>query len=421
MKILLLTQVVPYPPDSGPKIKTYNVIRYLAQHHEIHLVSFSRSESETSAAEALRPYCKEITTIPLRRSSLKDAWFLGRSLISGRPFLIERDDSSVMRTAVETQLGRQSFDAVHADQLSMAQFAVGLPLALRVLDEHNAVWTIVHRAAKAGGFGLRRMLAEIEWRKLQAYEADICQRFDFTTVVSIDDFLAIAGPARAIFPARVIPIAVDSQEMAFEPRSAEARHIVSVATMFYPPNAEGVHWFACEVFPLIRQSIPNVQFYIIGARPPDKIVRLARTGNGVVVTGYLSDLAPTLRKAAVMVVPVHSGSGMRVKILESFSRGIPVVSTTVGAEGIDARNGQHLLVADSPSEIAEAVIRVLTDPLESTKLASAGRELVEAQYDWRTALCGLDELYPSSISGLPPVPTPADADGPNTLVQAPPR
>ena len=163
--------------------------------------------------------------------------------------------------------------------------------------------------------------------------------------------------------------------------------------MFYPPNVEAVHWFATEAFPAVRRARPEVEFRVVGSRPPARIAELARPDSGVVVTGYVPDLQPILRQAAVMVVPLLSGSGMRVKILEAFARGIPVVSTTIGVEGIDAEPGRHLLVADRPADVAAAVLRLLDDPAEAARLAGAARRLLEERYDWRSALRGLDRLY----------------------------
>jgi glycosyltransferase involved in cell wall biosynthesis len=394
MRILLLTQVVPYPPDSGPKIKTYNVLRYLAARHSVHLVSFVRTPAEAASARALQPYCTGVTTVPLRRSRWRDVAYLARSLASGRPFLIERDDARAMRIAVYRLVRKQTFDAVHADQLSMGQFAVDLPVPLRVLDEHNAVWTIVRRAAADEGRGPRRWLIELEWRKLRAYEGALCRRFDRVTVVSDQDRAALAQAAKAPFNSTVIPIAVDTRELAFAPPPPEARHVISLATMFYPPNAEGVRWFATEVYPLVRRAVPHTQFYIVGSRPPGHITRLATPDSGIVVTGYVADVEPLLRQSAVLIVPVHSGSGMRVKILEGFARGIPIVSTRIGVEGIDAYPSKHLLVADDPSQFAAAVIRLLQHPDESARLARAGRELVETRYNWLAALAALNGIYP---------------------------
>ena len=394
MRIILLTQVVPNPPDSGPKIKTHNVLRYLAQRHEIHLVSFVRSETEAANARALAEYCRAgITTVPIRRSRIRDIGYLLRSLISGRPFLIERDDSREMRQVLTDLVSNSTYDAVHADQLSMAQFAVDLPVPIRVLDEHNAVWTIVRRAAGREAW-YRRLPAELEWRKLKAYEGRVCRQFDHVTVVSEDDRRDLAQATGAAFASKVIPIAVDTDQLAFAPRTPEARHVLSVATMFYPPNVEGIMWFAERAFPRVRQTVADTKFLIVGSRPPKAVTDLGLDPEcGFQVTGYVPELGPFLKKSAVLVVPVHSGSGMRVKILEAFARGIPIVSTRVGVEGIEARDGEHLLVADEPEAFAQAVIRVLRDPELGRRLADAGRRLVESVYDWRSALAGLDGIY----------------------------
>jgi sugar transferase (PEP-CTERM/EpsH1 system associated) len=393
MRILLLTQVVPYPPDSGPKIKTYNVLRYLAEQHELHLVSFVRAEAEQAAAQELRRYCRGVTTVPLRRSRERDLMYLGKSILTGRPFLVERDDHRAMRRAIDQLIKGTPFDAVHADQLSMGQFAVDLPLPLRVLDEHNAVWEIVRRATAQEPWGVRRVLAEMEWRKLRTYEGDLGRQFDHVTVVSEADRQALVAAAQVPLRTTTIPIAVDTHETRYVPRTPHARDISSVATMFYPPNVDGILWFSSTVFPLVREAMPDRRFYIVGSRPPRNVRVLAEEQPGIVVTGYVADLEPILARTGVLVVPVRSGSGMRVKILEAFARGIPVVSTTVGVEGIAARAGHHLLVADDPAPFAEAVVRLLREPGFANELAAHARELVEREYDWRAALAGLNQVY----------------------------
>jgi glycosyltransferase involved in cell wall biosynthesis len=403
MRILLLTQVVPYPLDSGPKIKTFHVLRYLAQRHELRLLSFARSDDEEAHAQTLRGVCAGVTTVRLRRSAISDAGYLTRSLLTGRPFLVERDDRRAMHEAARTLVDQHAVEAVHADQLTMAQFAVDLPLPLRVLDQHNAVWTIVRRAARRQGWRPQRVLAEIEWRKLRSYEGQICRSFDTVTVVSEADRVALEQSAQASLPVATIPITIDPQDLPFEERSPAARHILSVATMFYPPNVEGVHWFSREVFPLVRRMLPETLLRIVGSRPPQRIAQLAHPTSGIVVTGYVADLKPVLRQSGVLIVPVHSGSGMRVKILEAFARGIPVVSTRVGVEGIDASSGEHLLVADEPRDFARAVVELLRDRATASRLAHAARQFVEANYDWRRALSGLDEVYPCTSSSSFPI------------------
>jgi glycosyltransferase involved in cell wall biosynthesis len=392
MHILLLTQVVPYPPDSGPKIKTLNVLRYLTRRHTVHLVSFARSEAEVANARALSDLCSGVTCVPLRRSRVRDVAFLGQSLLSRRPFLIERDDRRAMRRTLADLVRAETFDAVHADQISMAQFALDLPLPMRVLDEHNAVWTIVRRSSERAAWPLRT-LAGFEWHKMHTYEGSVCRQFDHVTVVSDDDRRALEQAAGGSIPSTTIPIAIDTEALPFVARSPHAVHVLSMATMFYPPNVEGVLWFAGDAFPQVRAAVPATRFSIVGSRPPDSVVRLAKAESGIVVTGYVPDVNPLLAESAVLVVPVLSGSGMRVKILEAFARGIPVVSTTVGVEGIDAQPDVHLLVADTPDAFSSAVIRVLREPDMAARMARAARRLVETRYDWRLALSGLDEIY----------------------------
>jgi polysaccharide biosynthesis protein PslH len=395
VRILLLTQIVPYPLDSGPKIKTHYVLRYLSSRHDVHLVSFVRSAEEVTAARTLAEYCASVTTVPLRRSRRHDAQAVVRSFQSKRPVLVERDDTAAMRTAISALVARTQVDAVHADQLTMGQFAVDFPARLRVLDEHNAVWTIVHRAAKREPWGPRRLLAEREWRLLRAYEGNLCRRFDTVTVVSPDDQYWLEAAARGTFRSLLAPIAVDTDAMPYRSRPVNGRQILSVATMYYPPNPEGVEWFSREIYPIIRRKIPDVRFVIVGSRPPASIRRLATPTSGISVTGYVDDLTPIVDASSILVVPLHSGSGMRVKILEAFARGIPVVSTTVGMGGIDVRPDKHLLVADQPSAFASAVSMLLTDEERAERIARSARSLVESRYDWRVALAPLDSLYPA--------------------------
>ncbi|MCC7369110.1 MAG: glycosyltransferase [Chloroflexi bacterium] len=397
MRILFLTQVLPFPADSGPKIKTFNVLRHLARKHTLHLVSFVRSEAEERDAEALKEWCETVDTVRIQRSTLRDVASLLTSWGSGRPFLVERDDSDIFRCRVQQLLYLHNIDAVHADQLTMGQFAVDLPVRVRVLDEHNAVWTIVKRVARHEPWGARRLVAELEWRRVRSYEGALCRAFDGVLVVSDGDLRDLEAAANASIRATVVPIAVDTDTFAFKPRTDRARHIVSMATMFYPPNAEGVAWFARDVYPLVRQELRDSTFYVVGSKPPEHIRELATAQPGIEVTGYVPDLNPYLDKSAVLVVPLHSGSGMRVKILEAFARGVPVVSTTIGVEGIEARHGEHLLVADTPEAFAQAVVRTVSQPDEARERAQAARRLVEDRYDMQTALGKLDDLYQDEL------------------------
>jgi glycosyltransferase involved in cell wall biosynthesis len=394
MRILLLTLVVPNPPDSGPKVKTHYLLRYLAQHHEVTLISFVRSTAEEAAARELKGLCREVYTVPIQRSRARDIGYLLASFFSSRPFLMLRDESRAMRRLLRELLAHEQFDLAHADQLNMAPFAraTGLPV---VLDEHNAVWTIFKRLAEQE-HGIKRLLLELEWRRLKRYEGGICQTSAAVMTVSSEDRAALeAAGAPPNMP--IIPIAVEVAGIQPAQRQPDAQGMLSMATMYWPPNIDGVLWFAREVLPLIRRDKLDAPFYIVGARPPAEVRALTRDPS-VEVTGYVDDPAPYLESSALMVVPLRAGGGMRVKILEALARGIPIVSTTIGAEGIDVTPGEHLLIADEPADFAAAVVRLLRDRAFADQLATNGRIHAMARYDWRAVCPAVEPVYRQALA-----------------------
>ncbi len=392
MNILLLTQVLPYPPDSGPKVKTYNLIKYLTRHHEVTLVSFVRG-NQTDHIRHLKKYCRAVHTVPMARSLFRDAWYMARSFMTGTPFLILRDDSAAMRNVVDTVCLDNPYDAVHADQLNMAQYAQRAPARLRVLDEHNALWLLYQRLWETMPFGIRKCLLKRDWQLLKRYEGRTCSDFDLVLAVSPEDKAAIEETTGHPVPIRVIPIAIDTEES-----PALARNpgpcILHMGTMYWPPNIDAVRWFANRVYPLIRRQRPDVQFDVVGPRPPAEISALGAKGQGINVTGYVEDPEPYMKRSAVLVVPLLAGGGMRVKILNAMAAGIPVVSTTLGYEGIELQPGRDILVADTPESFAAQVLRVLNEPLLAEELSTNARNLVETKYHYATALRPLDHIYP---------------------------
>ncbi|MBI5877784.1 MAG: glycosyltransferase [Chloroflexi bacterium] len=395
MRVLLLSQIVPYPPDSGPRIKTYHVLRYLASRgHQVTLATFVRP-GEEKGLDVLREFCHAVYPVPMRRSRLVDARDYLRALARGTPFLVERDSKQAMHDLVQRLTSEQSFDIVHADQLTMGQYALGARSGNRIFDAHNAVWAIVERA-RTTAFPLVRPALALEARRLQRYEGMLCRAVDGVLAVSaVDQAKLVQAGARAE-SITVIPIAIDCGAQPPLTLRPEAKSIVSASTLFYPPNADGVRWFARDVYPLVRREQPDADLTLIGARPPHDLVSM-NGRDGITVTGYVPDVDLWLSRAAVMVVPVRAASGMRVRILEALSRGIPVVSTTMGVEGIEAVHDIHLLIADDAREFAAQVVRLLADPALRIRLASAGRALVQAKYDWQVALPAVEAAYAKAL------------------------
>ncbi len=409
MRVLFLSQLIPYPPDAGPKVKTWQVLRYLAgQGHRITLVSFSRPGDEQHLP-TVRQVCERVYPVPIRRSRLADGIYWLRGLVSGRPFLVERDDQAGMRAAVSALARTERFDVIHADQLTMAQFALaagedqsksGAQKPFLVFDAHNAVWTIVERMRQNSPPVLRGILA-LEARRVKQYEGQLVRRFDRTLAVTdldrqaLQEAVALDGKdPRAGQKITVIPIAIDTDQLSPVTRRPNSADLLTLGTLHYPPNADGIRWFAREVFPLVRQARPGVTLTIVGKNPPADFRQLAaQPGGAVTVTGYVPDLTPYLEQCALVVIPVRAGGGMRVRILEAFSRAIPVVTTAVGLEGIDAAPGRDALVEETPDGFARAVLRLLEDPDLQAQLGANGRRLAVSRYDWRVVLEKLASVY----------------------------
>jgi glycosyltransferase involved in cell wall biosynthesis len=435
MRILFLTQIIPYPLDAGPKVKTWHVLRYLSDKgYDVVLASFVRPEEE-KYVDLIRPICSEVHTVSIQRSRLADLGHLLRSYYTGRPFLIERDDLSGMRSLVRQLVEVGDIDCIHADQLTMTQFAftpqglMNRPAILGhqnngylrsgvdgkrpylIFDAHNAVWTIVERMYDMMPSYLR-LLVKGEAGKVKNYEGMITRMYDHILVVTeIDrnDLLA----ASDLYLARrenkpftgndyepttisVIPIAVDTNLLKPIQREPGSTNILTLGSLHYPPNADGVRWFARHIFPLVQSQVHDATLTIIGKNPPQDLRQLGEDNpSSIQVTGYVPEIDPYLEKSAMVVVPVRAGSGMRVRILDAFARAMPVVTTTVGLEGIEAELDRDVLVADTEEMFASKVVHLLKDQDLQNQLALNGRRLAEENYDWKIALGKMDELYVS--------------------------
>ncbi|MBZ0298712.1 MAG: glycosyltransferase family 4 protein [Anaerolineae bacterium] len=393
MRVLLLTQVLPYPPDSGPKVKTYYVLKYLAQHHDVTLVSFVRDTDKPEYIRHLETLCERVVTVPISRSRLRDLAYLGQSVVSGDPWMMLRDQRPAMFQTLADLAAGTPFDVVHADQLNMGQYALAFNGARKVLDLHNALWKLYRRTSETSSpKNPMKYILMRDWPLLKRYEGDLCRQFDAVTAVTEEDrqLLLEAGAPDTI---TVIPIAIDTDEQAQVTRRPSGPHIVHIGTMYWPPNINGIHWFLEEIYPLIKAQIPDVRCTLIGSRPPESIVQRSHLDRTLTVTGYVEDPLPFLEDASMMIVPLQAGGGMRVKILNALSQGIPMVSTTIGSEGIQVAHEKDILIADDAPDFAEQCVRLLTDYDLNAHLSEAGRQTAERYYDYRQACRPLDAIY----------------------------
>jgi glycosyltransferase involved in cell wall biosynthesis len=251
-----------------------------------------------------------------------------------------------------------------------------------------------------------RPVLRLEAKRVKRYEANLVLDFEHTLAVTTIDKKDLMDAVSEMAPRSeqgvsqkitVIPIAVDTARLAPIQRQAGSTNILTLGTLHYPPNADGIRWFATEVFPLITRQIPEATLTILGKNPPADFLKMAEDNPGkITVTGYAPELTPYMQQAALMVIPVRAGSGMRVRILEALALAMPIVTTTIGLEGIDAKNDEEVLVSDTPDDFAAAVIRLMGDADLQTRLAQNGRRLAEETYDWRVVLKKLDQVIKST-------------------------
>ena len=411
-RILFLTQVLPYPLYGGPKIRAYYILRYLARNHEVTLVSFVRGDDRPEDIDHLRQFCKEIYPVKMERSRLKDGQSLIESLLKGTPVVIARDRIPAMESTLQQLVNKTAFDVIHADQTSMAYYGLlaksfhppnKIPATL--LDQHNALYLVVQRQSQYERSRFMRILWKRESRLLAKYEAALLRQFDTILTVTGEDKEALLhllpdGEAEQREKnMEVIPICVDPTGQQMIQQVDQGPRILHLGTMFWPPNIEGVLWFANQVLPYVLQEIPEAKFIIAGKNPPPQIQALTDSSfpfsNNVDVTGFVPDPTGLLASSRVFVVPLLAGGGMRVKILDAWLWGIPIVSTTIGAEGILIEPEEDILIADQPHEFAAEIVRVLKHPEMAYKLREKGRASVEMHYDWQKVYRRLDVVMDS--------------------------
>jgi glycosyltransferase involved in cell wall biosynthesis len=404
LNILFLTQVLPYPLDAGPKVRAYYTLRHLAARgHAITLLSFVRGSDAPESVEHLRGLCRRVITVPIQRAHWRDGLALGRSFFTGEPLLITRDRVPAMYEHARALAAECRFDAIHADQLWMAPYALAARAAVAwpggrprlILDQHNAVYLVPRRMAAATRNPLARLGYRRESARMEDYETRACLAFDRVVTVTRQDqdyLLQLYRNGRRPCFASVIPICLDPDAIPLLRRPVDPAEILFVGGMHWPPNADGVEWFARLVLPRVRAQVPAASFTAVGKQPPRSLIAIA-PDSSIHLPGYVADLQPFWERGGAFIVPLRAGGGMRVKILDAWARGVPVVSTRVGAEGLACSDGENVLLADTAAEFAQAVVRLLTDPALAERLGRGGRATVEQHYHWRTAYAAWDAVY----------------------------
>ena len=399
MKLLFVTGTLPYPPTDGWKIRVFALLRGLAQRHSVSVVSFVRRIDDALAVERLRDQGIDLHVVHRDHRYAPSKLFQGLVGRTAFPILNYRDER--MTHLLQQVLQSDTFDIVQVESLHMAQYCLGLPQTT-ILDLHNIESLLMRRYARQESNPLKRAYAEVTWRKLAAYERETCGRFSHCLTCS-DEERVLLQTRCGVDQVTVVPNGVNmdahaAEEIGLPNGSSPPRgeRIVFVGRMDYHANVEGVRWFCRYVWPRIRARRPGAVLQIVGGYPVPAISRLARAGE-IEITGFVRDVRPYVKHASIVVVPLRVGGGTRLKILEALAMGKPLVSTTVGAEGIEAVPDRDLVIADRPEEFADEVVSLLTQPERREALGNAGRRLALDKYNWERIVKDLEKIYEACL------------------------
>lgn len=389
MRILFLTPYLPDPPDFGGAARMFHLIQEVAARHEVVVLSLA-GPGETPPGRLparIVPVPVPLTAHqpPGGRKRLGQV----RSLLSRRSFQHALYHHPAMQRALDRLTRDERFDLIQIEFSQMGGYRVppGVPV---VLDIHNVEYDVLRQAAARGSLP-RRIFNQIEYRKFRRDEVAAWQRATACVATSAADAAVVrAAIGREV---AVVPNGVDLDRFPrFPLDQADPAALVFVGAMRYRPNADAARWFVEHVFPRVRAALPTATFTIVGADPPPEVLALG-TVPGVYVTGTVPDVRPWVERAGTVVVPLRAGGGTRLKILEAFAMGRPVVSTRLGAAGIDAKDGEHLLLADTPDAIAATITRLAADATLRQALADRAYALVRERYQWRAIAAELDAVY----------------------------
>jgi sugar transferase (PEP-CTERM/EpsH1 system associated) len=384
VRILFVTPVLPVPTTGG-RTRAYNLIKQIGPRHEVHVLSFVQP-AEHALVHQIEPYCERLELVPFEGFRPLGKWrnrLRGwrRTLLSPRPEYAHTFPVSELRQPLREGLGRRTFDIVLFHHLFVAELAHEFGDVGAVLAEDNVESNVAGRMRDRAANPVHWLRDWLNWRKLSAFERHWVRRFSVCVAVSDRDaaMLRQMSPSTEVY---VVPNGVDSDSFAPRGDRREAESMLFFGTLSYSPNADGLIWFCQEILPRIRQSRPEVRLEVVGLNPPSRVTDLGQLP-GVQVTGFVPDIRPKLWSATLCVVPLQVGGGTRLKILEALAAGCPVVSTTVGAEGLDLVEGQHLLVADDAEQFAQKTVQLLESEDLRRRLSDAGRSIVARRYDWK--------------------------------------
>jgi sugar transferase (PEP-CTERM/EpsH1 system associated) len=408
VKILWLNAGLLLPLDKGGKLRTWHLMRHLAERHDITYLSFSDRSQSALHRTGMLEVCRRLETVPRTdpaKGTMRFYADAARYVVDRVPYAVAKYRSADYAGRVQTLLQTGRFDAVVCDFLVPL---VNMPRQVpcpTILFTHNVEAEIWRRHAETATNPIARQLLAQQWRRMLRFERDALGRFDLVLTVSEADGETFERlyPGTLRTPVHVVQTGVDTHYFHLASATPARRaHLVFTGSMDWLPNEDGMLYFVRDILPLVRQEEPGATLSIIGRAPTPAVRKLAEQ-HGIEVTGSVDDVRPHVAAGSVYVVPLRIGGGTRLKIFEAMGMGKAVVSTTIGAEGLPVTDGADIAIADEPAAFAAAIVRLIRDDAARIGIESAARRLVVERYDWSAVAQDFEDALARVAKGDSPL------------------
>jgi glycosyltransferase involved in cell wall biosynthesis len=401
MRILITCKEFPHSQVIGGPIIIYNRLKHLSKNHLVSLAAFCRPE-EKKYIPSVEPFCHDLRLIPFppKRSLLKQIWDFFTSPI---PYYFLRVyGSKEMAHTIAEMVKKDKYDFVIAEYSVMGQFLHSndeLPPVRKVISVHECYSLARLKSFHHHRLGLNKLKEALNLKGLRKYEFDMYRGADGVLTLTLqgkNELLQIAPD----LDISVVPHGVDAEAFSFLPQAEEGHSIVFIGNYLHYPNVDAVLYFHEKIWSKLKASISDIKFYVVGQAPPPEIIRLSQD-TSIIVTGTVDDVVPYLRKGKVFICPVRLGGGFRGKILEAMAVGRPVVSTSLGAEGIPASNGENIILADKPDDFARGISDLMRNETLYEKVQLNARRLMEDKYTWDKGVALLENVLSQMMHESP--------------------
>ena len=362
------------------------MLKALRDDHHITFLTLDDGAAAVDARAQASEYCHEVITIPhraTRKFSLAFYFELAGNLLSPLPYAIKKYESAPMREAVSRLGSADRFDIIVCDFLVPAVNVPGKLCCPAVLFQHNVEAMIWKRHYEVQSNPVKKAYLYGQWQKMRRFEREMCRRFDSVIAVSVEDREQMKDEygAESVFD---VPTGVDTEFFRPSGQKPQPHSLVFTGSMDWLPNDDAIRYFTREIMPLIKSKVPDVKLTVVGRNPAPALVDLSKEDPSLIITGRVDDVRPYMENAAAYIVPLRIGGGTRLKIFEAMAMEKPLISTTIGAEGLPLTNGVELLLADEPATFAAAVVRVLTDEAYANELGQRAAVVVRENFGWQS-------------------------------------